>query len=202
MGKGVIDMEAQQVAVATAESGMSGWLVALIWIVVIGGVLIGLYFWGRKIQGRFDEQQAMINEHKQATQIFVIDKKKDKLENINLPKMVKEQIPKRQAKRQMPVVIAKIGPQIMTLLCDENIYSILPVKKTCKVELAGVLIVNVLSGKLPQPAKTGFRQKMLVKASKLRTKSVELKDAAAKSDQAAKDAKAQKKAEKLKNKNN
>ncbi|WP_010167222.1 hypothetical protein [Candidatus Epulonipiscium viviparus] len=195
-------MEAQQVAVATAESGMSGWLVALIWIVVIGGVLIGLYFWGRKIQGRFDEQQAMINEHKQATQIFVIDKKKDKLENINLPKMVKEQIPKRQAKRQMPVVIAKIGPQIMTLLCDENIYSILPVKKTCKVELAGVLIVNVLSGKLPQPAKTGFRQKMLVKASKLRTKSVELKDAAAKSDQAAKDAKAQKKAEKLKNKNN
>ncbi|OON97739.1 MAG: hypothetical protein ATN31_01295 [Candidatus Epulonipiscioides saccharophilum] len=179
---------------------MNGWLVALIWVIVIGAILTGLYFWGKRIQGRLDQQQAMINEHKQATQIFVIDKKKDKLANINLPKMVKEQIPKKQAKRQMPVVIAKIGPQILTLLCDESVYNVLPVKKTCKVELAGVLIVSVLSGKLPQPTKTGFRQKMLVRASKLRNKSETLKNDAAKADQASKEAKAKKQAEKAQQK--
>ncbi|OOB77004.1 MAG: hypothetical protein BEN19_02945 [Epulopiscium sp. Nuni2H_MBin003] len=150
---------------------MNTWVVVALWVIAIGGVLVGLYFWGKKLQDRYAEQQQMINEHKQAVQIFVIDKKKDKMDNLKLPKIVKDQIPKRQRNRKIPVIIAKVGPQIQTLMCDENVYNTIPVKKNVKVEVAGVLVVNILSGKLAQAEKVGFRQRMLNRANNLREKS-------------------------------
>ncbi len=156
---------------------MDTWLVVLLWILVIGGIVAGLSVWGRKLQNRYNEQQDLINQYKQVVQIFVIDKRKDTLDNLKLPKFVKEQIPKSQKKKKMPVVIAKIGPQIQTLLCDENVYNTLPIKKNIKVEMAGVLIVDIVSGKLPQPEKVGFRQRLVNEAQKLNKKSQELKKA-------------------------
>ena len=142
------------------------WQIVLIWVVVIGALLAGLYFWGKKLQKKADENQALINQHKQSAQIFVIDKKKDKLDNLKFPKQVKDQLPKMYRKRKMPVVIGKIGPQIQTFMCDERIYESIPVKKQIKVELAGILIVNVLSGKLPAKKKQGFMSKMKSKVAK------------------------------------
>lgn len=146
------------------------WTVVLIWAVVIVAVLVGLYFWGTRLQKKYDEQQALVNQYKQPISIFVIDKKKDKADNLKLPKQVKDQLPKMYKKRKMPVVIAKIGPQIQTLMCDERIYNSIPVKKQIKVELAGVLIVNVLSGKLPEQKKQGFMAKMKNKAQNAKDK--------------------------------
>lgn len=142
------------------------WPAILIWVAVIVGILVGLYFWGKKLQKKYDAQQEVINQHKQAVNIFVIDKKKDKPENLKLPKQVREQLPKMYRKRKMPVIIAKIGPQIQTLMCDEAIYASMPIKKQVKVELAGILVVNILSGKLPQPKKVGFASKMKAKMQK------------------------------------
>lgn len=119
------------------------WKIILIVTIVMIAVLAGLYFWGKKLQKKYDEQQALIDQNKQQAQIFVIDKKKDKITNVKLSKQVKEQFPKRYKKRKMPIVIAKIGPQITTLLCDEKIYKDLPVKKQVKVELAGLFIVGI-----------------------------------------------------------
>lgn len=142
------------------------WLVVLIWVAVIAAIFVGLYFWGRKLQKQQEEQQQLINQHKQPLQIFVIDKKKDKPDNLKLPKQVKEQLPKLYKKRKMPVVIAKIGPQIQTLMCDPRVYDSIPVKKQIKVELAGILIVDVLSGKITTPKKVGFMAKLKNKVSK------------------------------------
>lgn len=122
---------------------MDTWKIVLIVAIVIIAVLAGLYFWGRKLQKKYDEQQTLIDQNKQQVQIFVIDKKKDKITNVKLPKQVREQFPKRYKNKKMPIVIAKIGPQITTLLCDEKIYKDLPVKKQVKVELAGLFIVGV-----------------------------------------------------------
>ena len=138
---------------------MGFWTIVLIVIAVVALVLVGLYFWGRKLQTKYDEQQQLIADNKQAVTIFVIDKKKDHLTNLKLPKQMKDQLPWLYKKRKMPVVIAKIGPQIQTLLCDQKIYDSLPTKKQVKVELAGILIVNVLSGKLPETKKKGFLSK-------------------------------------------
>lgn len=143
------------------------WPIILIWVAVIAGILVGLYFWGKRLQKKYDEQQEVINQHKQAVNLFVIDKKKDKPENLKLPKQVKDQLPKMYRKKKMPVIIAKIGPQIQTLMCDESVYESIPVKKQIKVELAGILVVKVLSGKLPVAKKAGFAAKMKAKMQKV-----------------------------------
>ena len=70
----------------------------------------------------------------------------------------------------MPVVIAKAGPQIVTLMCDEIVYNTVPVKKQIKAEVAGIMLVNVVSGKLPVPKKEGFMNKMKRKAKELQNK--------------------------------
>lgn len=142
----------------------------LIWVVVIAAVGAGLYFWGKKLQKRYDEQQQLVNQHKQVVPLFIIDKKKDKIDNLKLPKQVKEQMPKMQRKRKMPVVIAKAGPQIVTLMCDEVVYNTVPVKKQIKAEVAGIMLVNVVSGKLPTPQKEGLMNKMKRKAKEIRNK--------------------------------
>ena len=149
---------------------MAPWMVVLIWVLVIVAIGAGLYFWGRKLQKKYEEQQQIVNQHKQVVPLFVIDKKKDKMENLKLPKQVKEQIPKMQRKRKMPVVIAKAGPQIVTLMCDEVVYNTVPVKKQIKAEVAGIMLVNVVSGKLPAPQKEGFMNKMRRKAKELQNK--------------------------------
>jgi len=94
-----------------------------------------------------DQQQSLINQHKVVTSILVIDKKKEKITKANLPKMVVDQVPKMYRLRKMPLVKAKIGPQVMTLLCDEKIFKKLPTKKMVKVELAGIFIVGIKSSK-------------------------------------------------------
>ena len=146
------------------------WKIILIVLIVIIGVLVGLYFWGKKLQTKYSQQQALIDQNKQQVQIFILDKKKDKIANAKLPKQVKEQFPKMYRIRKMPLVIAKIGPQITTLLCDEKIYKVLPTKKQVKVELAGIYIVgikgpklNVASGKAK---KQSWFQKMKNKVNK------------------------------------
>lgn len=149
---------------------MAPWMVVLIWVLVIVAIGAGLYFWGKKLQKKYEEQQQIVNQHKQVVPLFVIDKKKDKLENLKLPKQVKEQIPKMQRRRKMPVVIAKAGPQIVTLMCDEVVYNTVPVKKQIKAEVAGIMLVNVVSGKLPTPQKEGFMNKMKRKAKELQNK--------------------------------
>ena len=136
-----------------------GWTIFWIVIAVVIAALVGLYFWGKKLQTKYDEQQQLINQNKQAATIFVIDKKKDNLTNLKLPKQMKDQLPWMYKKRKMPVVIAKIGPQIQTLMCDQKVFDSIPTKKQIKVELAGILIVNVLSGKVAEPKKKGFFSK-------------------------------------------
>lgn len=149
---------------------MHFWTIFLIVIAVIAVILVGLYFWGTKLQKKYDEQQQLISDNKQSATIFVIDKKKDNLTNLKLPKQMKDQLPWMYKKRKMPVVIAKIGPQIQTLLCDQRIYDTIPTKKQIKVELAGILIVNVVSGKLPDTKKKGFFSKLQKKAEDQREK--------------------------------
>jgi len=146
------------------------WTIMFIVLAVIAALLVGLFFWGKNLQKKYDSQQQLINQHKQAVAIYVIDKKKDHVDNLKLPKQVKEQLPWIYKKRKMPVVIAKIGPQIQTLMCDEKIFESIPIKKQIKVELAGILIVNILSGKLPPVKKKTFMSQMKAKVNGIKPK--------------------------------
>jgi len=88
-------------------------------------------------------QQEMVAKHKQTATIYIIDKKKDKITNANLPKAMASQIPRMGRIMKMPLVKAKIGPQIMTLIADNAVFPALPVKKNVTVEIAGAYIVSM-----------------------------------------------------------
>jgi len=122
---------------------MTWWQILLIIVAIVIAVFAVLYFLGRKMQTKVDSQQALIDQSKVTTSILVIDKKKMKVTDSNLPKMVQDQIPKYLKFRKMPLVKAKIGPKIQTLMCDGKVFKELPVKRNVKVELAGLYIVGI-----------------------------------------------------------
>lgn len=119
------------------------WQILLIVGIAAVLVVVGLYFLNRWSGRRMAQQQDMIAKMKQSASIYVIDKKKDKAQNVNLPKVVTEQMPKYARLMKMYFVKAKIGPQIATLMCEKKVYNQIPLKKNIKVELAGMYIVSV-----------------------------------------------------------
>jgi hypothetical protein len=131
-------------------------LVAIIVAVVIG---LMIYF-GRKSYAKSLEAQSFINQYKMVTPILVIDKRFEKPSTKNLPKNIYEKLPKAAHIRKMPIVKAKVGPQILTLMCDKNIYDVLPVKKTVKVELAGIYISHIIGMNLEDKKKKTVGQKL------------------------------------------
>ena len=94
---------------------MEWWHILLIVIGVAAVVFTGLYFLSKRLQSKADSQQEMINQHKMTASILVIDKKKMKLKDSNLPKMVQDQVPAYLRFRKMPLVKAKVGPKIQSI---------------------------------------------------------------------------------------
>ena len=107
-------------------------IVLLVIFVILLAVFIGLMIFGNKLRKQQDEQQAQIDAAKQVMSMLIIDKKKMKLKDANLPKMVLEQTPKYLRGSKMPIVKAKIGPRIMTLMADPKVFDQLPVKAEVK----------------------------------------------------------------------
>ena len=119
------------------------WAVLLIVsIVAVVGVTI-FYFLQKWAGKKAAQQQDMVEQHKQTVSIYVIDKKKDRITNANLPKAMMDQVPRMAKIVKTPLVKAKIGTQIMTLIADAAVFDALPVKKTVTVELAGAYIVSM-----------------------------------------------------------
>ena len=116
-------------------------MIIVIAVVVVVGA--GLYFLNRWASKKSVEQQSVIEKAKQQTSIYVIDKKRDKAENVNLPKSVLENLPKMAKAMKLYFVKAKVGPQITTLMCEKNIFNMIEPKKTYKVEVAGMYIVSL-----------------------------------------------------------
>ena len=117
-------------------------------------VLAVLYFLGRKLEKRQVEQQAMLEAAKQTVSMLVIDKKKMKIRDAGLPKMIYEQTPKYMRWAKVPVVKAKVGPKVMTLMADERVFALLPVKAEAKVVVSGIYITDIKSvrgGSVVQP---------------------------------------------------
>jgi len=107
-------------------------------------IAVTIFYFLQKWTGKkAAEQQEMVEQHKQTVSIYVIDKKKDRITNANLPKAMMEQVPRMAKIMKTPLVKAKIGTQIMTLIADAAVFDALPVKKTVTVELAGAYIVSM-----------------------------------------------------------
>ena len=137
--------------------------ILIITLVLVAAALAGLYYLNRKSMRRMVQAQEFIDQNRMTVQIFVIDKKQEKPSATNLPKAVFEQRPKTAKIRKANLVKAKVGPQIVTLMCDKPVYEVLPVKKTVKVDIAGMYIVSMTGLNLADKKKKTFTEKITAK---------------------------------------
>ncbi len=105
------------------------------------------------------EQKTIVNENKQTVSIFVMEKRKGKITSANLPKSVTDQIPVLYKIKKMPLITAKVGPQIVTLICDDDLYDKIPDKKNVNVELAGIFIASIKQQQNTSKAKNKSKRK-------------------------------------------
>lgn len=136
---------------------MKPWtIVLLVILIVLIVALVVLYFLGKKAQKKQAEQEQQIEAYKQNVTMLVIDKKRMKLRDAGLPQAVIDNTPKLMRGSKLPIVKAKVGPQIVTLVCDEKIFDIVPVKKEVKATVSGIYLTSVkaIRGTLTPPAST------------------------------------------------
>ena len=144
----------------------TGGIITIVVIVLLIAAIVGLYFWGKKLQTKQDEQQEQLKAMAQHVSMLIIDKKRMKIKEAGLPAAVLENTPKYLRGSKVPVVKAKVGPKIMTLMCDEKIFDLVPVKKEVKAIVSGIYITEVkgIRGPLATPEKKkGFFKRLFKK---------------------------------------
>ncbi|NCB92908.1 MAG: hypothetical protein EOM40_10185 [Clostridia bacterium] len=142
---------------------MKVWQILLIILIVLIGVMVALYFIGKRAQKKQDERQEQIDAAKQTTSMLIIDKKRLPIKQSGLPQMVIDQTPKLMRRTKLPIVKAKIGPKIVVLVADEKIFDLIPVKKEVKATISGIYITDVRGVRGPletPPKKVGFFKRM------------------------------------------
>ena len=111
---------------------------------------------------------------------LIIDKKRLKLKESGLPQIVIDQTPWYMRRTKIPVVKAKIGPKIQTLISETTIFDSIPVKKEIKAVVSGIYITEIKSvrgGRVEAPQqKKSLRVRL---SEKLLRKSKELNASAA-----------------------
>lgn len=114
------------------------------------------------------EQQELLDANKQTVSMLIIDKKRMKMKDAGLPQMVIDQTPKMMRGSKLPIIKAKVGPQIVSLICDEKIFESVPVKKEVKAVVSGIYVLDVkgLHGKTEAAPekKKGFFKRMIASA--------------------------------------
>ena len=136
-------------------------IVTLVIIAVLVAATVGLYLFGKKMQKKQEQQEEAVQASKQPVTMLIIDKKKMRLKEAGLPQAVIDSTPKYLRRAKLPIVKAKVGPQIMNLVADDKIYDDIPVKKQVRAMVSGIYIVEVKGvhgQKLekPQPKKKNF----------------------------------------------
>ena len=155
------------------------WLILLLIVVVVGVGCYFLYRKGKEMQERSESAQEQMRAGAQTQSLLVIDKKRMRLKDANFPKIVLDQTPKLYRRQKVPVVKVKIGPKILTMMCDDRIFDSIPVKKEIKAVINGIYIMEVKglrSNLETAPKKKGFMAKMRDKAAAMQQEEKQNKD--------------------------
>ena len=131
-------------------------IVLIVILVLVIAACIALYIFGKKAEKKQAAQREQMEAAAQVISMLIIDKKKMKLKESGLPASVIESTPKYLRRTKVPVVKAKVGPRIMTLMCEGKVFDVLPVKKEVKAVVSGLYITGIKSvrgGSIEQPQK-------------------------------------------------
>ena len=119
------------------------------------------------MQEKSESTQREMQATAQTQSLLIIDKKRMRLKEANLPKIVLEQTPKYLRRTKVPIVKVKIGPKVLNMICEEKIFDLIPVKKEVKAVINGIYIMDVKglrSNLEAAPKKKGFMAKLRAKA--------------------------------------
>jgi hypothetical protein len=142
-------------------------LTVLIIVLIVAAVAIFfLYRTGMKMQAEQAQSQKMLETYAQVVNLLVIDKKKMKFKEAPFPKEVFEQAPKRARFMKVYVVRGKVGPKIVDLMCDKDVFEDLPVKTTVKAKVSGMYLMQILQGAQPSEKTIEKRRKEREKAAR------------------------------------
>lgn len=148
----------------------------IITLIVCGVLLVGiivLYFVGRKMQKKQEANEEQMKAGAQLVSMLVIEKKRVRLKDAGFPQIVLDSTPKYLRRSKVPAVKAKIGPRVMTFMCDEKAFGLIPEKREVKCTINGIYIMEAKSargGLLPPPAKKTFKMKLQDKLASLKQK--------------------------------
>lgn len=109
-------------------------------VIVLAILLVVLYFLGKNLQKKQESQQEAMDAAAQQMNLYIIDMKMMKAMDANLPKMVTEQIPKYMRRAKLPIVKAKVGPRVMSLICDAKVFDTIAPKQEVKATVSGLYI--------------------------------------------------------------
>ena len=128
-------------------------IVLFVIALVLLAAFIAMYFFTKKMEKKQDEQRAQMDAMAQSMTMLIIDKKKIRLKDSGLPQAVIEQTPKFLRRSKVAIVKAKVGPRMMTLMCDDAIFEQVPVKKEVKAIVSCIYITAVkgLRGSIEVP---------------------------------------------------
>ena len=116
-------------------------IVLIVILVVLIIALVALYIFGKKAEKKQAAQREQMEAAAQVISMLIIDKKKMKLKESGLPASVIENTPKYLRRTKIPVVKARI----MTLMCENKVFEVLPVKKEVKAVVSGLYITEIKS---------------------------------------------------------
>lgn len=143
-------------------------------LLVIAAVLIlgivALYFLGKKAQKKKAQQDEQLAAAAQVVSMLIIDKKKMRIKESGLPQVVIDQTPKLMRRAKLPIVKAKVGPKVMSLIADESVFDLIPLKKEVRATVSGIYITKVtgIRGPLEKPeGKKSWKMRLKDKLSNL-----------------------------------
>ena len=146
--------------------------IILIVLAILVVALVVLYIVANKAQKKSLDQKEMMEGSAQTMSFYIIDKKRVKLKDAGFPKIVLEQTPKYLRGSKVPILKVKVGPKVMSLMADYDVYkSVLP-KQEVKARVSGIYVLSAkrIRGPLPEKKLTKAEKKKLAKEQKAKEK--------------------------------
>lgn len=137
--------------------------ILLIVVIVLAVLAVILYFLGKKAEKKQAESKAAMEAAQQTMTLFIIDKKRLKLKDAGLPKVVLDSTPKYANLYKMPIVKVKVGSRVMSLIADQKVYNQLLPKQEVKATVSGLYITSAkrIRGPINEvKQKKTFREKL------------------------------------------
>ena len=159
-------------------------IVLLVVLAILVVAIVVLYILGKKMQKKQDESQHQMEAAAQSMTLFIIDMKTMKFQDANLPKIVMEQTPKYARRMKVPILKVKVGPRVMSLICDPKVFNTLAPKQEVKASVSGIYVTSAKRIRGPivetDPKKRKAQLKEEKKAAKEKEKAKAREEKAAK----------------------